>query len=121
VYKRLDIAVKTPERKGKKPYGKWRLDIPSLESIAEPLSQLFFGGMVDPSFVRYDWVQNYADIAFGWTLILSKRSGGNEQCKGCITVVSIMRWDGLRVPRKRRTCYMIQTTLHEQIHALETF
>jgi hypothetical protein len=99
--------VKTPECKGKKPYEKWRLDIPSLESIAEPLSQLFFGGIVDPSFVRYDWVQNYADIAFGWTLILSKQGGGNEQHKGCIKIVSIMRWDGLRVPRKRRTYYMI--------------
>lgn len=43
----------------------------------------------------------------------------NEQRKGYIKVVSIIRWDGLRVPRKRRTCYMVQTTLYEQIYLLE--
>lgn len=119
VYKRLDIAVKMPERKGKKPYGKWRLDIPSLESIAEPLSQLFFGGMADASFVSYNWVKNYKDTYLGWAWIPSKRNSGNGKFKGSVNVVLTRDWDSLKVPKKWRTCSMIETTLHEQIHFLE--
>jgi len=104
VYKRLDIAVKTPTRKGEKPYWKWRLDIPSLESIAEPLNQLFFVGMVDSSFVRYDWVQNVSDesTTFGWTSTPSKRDGGNGKLKGGVNVLKTLNWDGFRVPQKKR-------------------